>query len=135
MLQSFQDLADIVTVIKTHRSVNVMMNPACGNVVVRDESKCAKCSGMISTFVTQISTKTTHLLHGEPQPTLRTDHRLLTCERQLHMCTSLDCAQTNTSSMLRIVKNTGLLITGYWTMRTKKKTMLQSKQSFLWRSS
>ena len=70
MLQSFQDLTDVVTAIKTHRSVKVMMNPACGNVVVRSESKCAKCSGMISTFVTQISTMTIHVLHGEPQPPL-----------------------------------------------------------------
>ena len=81
MLQSFQDRADILTAIKTYRSVKVMMNPEGGNVVVRDESECAKCSGMISTFVTQISTMTINVLHGEPQPTLGMDYRLLTCWR------------------------------------------------------
>ena len=35
VLQSFQDLADIVTAIKTHGSVKVIMNPAGGNIVVR----------------------------------------------------------------------------------------------------
>ena len=73
MLQSFQDLANVVTVIETHSSVKVMMNPSCGNVVVRDEPKCAKCIGMISTFITQISTMAIHVLHGEPQPTLGMD--------------------------------------------------------------
>ena len=37
------------------------------------------------------------------------------------MCTSLDCAQTKNSSMQRTVINTRLLITGYWTLGTKKK--------------
>ena len=66
---------------ETHRSVKIMMKPACGNVVIRDESKCAKCSDMISTFVTQICTMTIHVLHGDPQPMLGADYRLLTCER------------------------------------------------------
>ena len=49
-----------------HKSDKVMMNPACGNVMTRGESECAFCSGMVSTFVTQISTVTIHVLHGEP---------------------------------------------------------------------
>ena len=56
-----------------------MMNPACGDVVAKDEPKSAKCSGMVSAFVTQIPTMTIHVLHGEPQSSLGMDHRLLTC--------------------------------------------------------
>ena len=66
VLQSFQDLADVVTSIKTHGSVKVIMNLAGGNIVARGESECAKCSGMVSTFVTMISNVTIHVLHGEP---------------------------------------------------------------------
>ena len=65
------NLADVVTAIKTHRSVKVMMDPARGNVVARSDSECAKCSGMISTFVTQISTMTIDVLHGEQQPRMK----------------------------------------------------------------
>ena len=79
MLQSFQDLADVVTAIKTHGSVKAVMNPACGNTVTRGESECAKCSGMGSLFDAQIPTVTILVLHGEPWPVLSTDHRLLTC--------------------------------------------------------
>ena len=50
-----------------------MTSPSCGNVVVRDEPKCAKCSGMVSAFVTQIPTMTVHVLHGEPQSALGMD--------------------------------------------------------------
>ena len=63
-------LHQVATVIETHSSVKVLMNPSCGNVVTRDEPKCAKCSSMISTFVTQVSTMTIHVLHGEPQSAL-----------------------------------------------------------------
>ena len=65
-LQSFQDLGDVVTAIKSRRSIKVIMNPAGGNIVARGKSECHKCSGMVSTFITQISTGTTHVLHGEP---------------------------------------------------------------------
>ena len=46
------------------------------------------------------------------------------------MCTSLDCAQTNTSSMHRIVINTRLLITGDWTTRTKKRQCFNHSSHF-----
>ena len=88
-----------------------MTNPACGDVMARDEPKCAKCSGTVSTFITQISTVTVDVLHDETKPVLGKDHRLLTCERRLHMCASLDGAQTNTSNVQRIVIDTRLLIT------------------------
>ena len=45
VLQSFQDLADDVTAIKTHGSVKVIKNPAGGNIVARSNSECPKCSG------------------------------------------------------------------------------------------
>ena len=74
---------------KTYRGVRVTTNPARGDVMARDEPKCAKGSSMVSAFVTQIPAVTMHVLHGEPQPVLSTDHRLLTCVRQLHMCAGL----------------------------------------------
>ena len=130
VLQSFQNLADVVKTIKIYGSVKVIMNPACGNVVTRCESECAKCSGMVSTFITQISTVTVHVLHGEPNPVLGSKHGSLTCERQLHMWTTMDRAQANTSSMLRI-------ITKYTVDRREpldhvdqERTTLQSRQSF-----
>ena len=43
---------------KTYGSVKVIMNPADGNTVARGKSECPKCSGMVSTFITQISTVT-----------------------------------------------------------------------------
>ena len=49
------------------------------------------------------------------------DQILLTCKCKLHMSTSLNSAQTNTSIMHRIVINTRLLIMGDWTTRTKKR--------------
>ena len=73
LFEWFQDLADVVAAIKTYRSVKVLTSPACGNVVVTDEPKCAKCSGMVSAFVTQIPTMTVRVLHGEPQSTLGLD--------------------------------------------------------------
>ena len=66
VLQSFQDLADVVTAIKTNRGVEVMTNPASGDVMARDEPKCAKRSSMIGAFVTQIPTVIIYVLHGEP---------------------------------------------------------------------
>ena len=78
--------------LKTHGSVKVMTNPAGGNVVAGGKSECPKCNGMVSTFITQISTETVHVLHDETKPVLGEDHRLLTCERQLHMCAILDRA-------------------------------------------
>ena len=51
VLNSFKSFTDAVVPIETSRSVKVMTSPACGNVVVRDEPKCAKCSGMVSAFV------------------------------------------------------------------------------------
>ena len=116
-LQLFQDFGDIVTAITAHGCVKVLMNPAGGNVVVRGKAERPKCSGMVSTFRTQISTMTVHVLHGEPRFALNEYHGLLTSECQLHMCTSLDRAQANTTSMLRIIKNTRLLIPGHRTMR------------------
>ena len=68
-----------------------MTNPARSHVVARDESKCAKGSSMVSAFVTQIPSVTLHVLHGEPWPVLSTDHRLVTCERQLHVCGLESC--------------------------------------------
>ena len=97
VLQSFQDLSDVVTAIRTHGTVKVKKKkkkPAGGNIVARGKSECPKCSGMVSTFITQISTVTVHVLHGELLPVLSADHRLLTCERQLHTCAGLDRAQT-----------------------------------------
>ena len=81
----------------------------------------SQCSGMISTFITQISTVTVHVLHGETKPVLSADHGLLTYERQLHMCASLDRAQTNSSSVFRVTIDTRLLIPGHRTMKTKKR--------------
>ena len=111
VLQSFQDLADVVTAIKTHGSVKVIANPAGGNIAARGKSECPKRSGVVSTFITQISIVTVHVLHGESKPVLGAQHGPLTCECQLHVCTSLDRAQANTSSVLRIKKDTCLLIT------------------------
>ena len=71
-----------------------------------DEPKSAKRSSMIGAFVTQVSTMTIHVLHGKSQSVLNMNHRLLTCKCKLHMSTSLDCAQTNASSMHGIIKNT-----------------------------
>ena len=42
-----------------------MTNPARGDIMARDESKCAKGSSMVSAFITQIPTVTIHVLHGE----------------------------------------------------------------------
>ena len=70
VLQSFQDLGDVVTSIKTHGSVKMIVNPAGGNIVARGKSECPKRSGMVSTFISQISTVTVHVLHGEPKPVL-----------------------------------------------------------------
>ena len=76
VLQSFQDLADVVTAIKTHRSVKVMMNPACVATLWLEMSpNVPSPAAMISTFVTKISTMTIHVLHGEPQPSLGTCKR------------------------------------------------------------
>ena len=121
VLQSLQDLADVVTAIKTHGCVKVIMNPSGGNIMARGKAECPKCGGMVSTFITQIPSVTVHVLHGEPQPVLDTDHGPLTCERQLHMCAGLDRAQAHSSSLFRILKNTRLLISGHWTMRTKER--------------
>ena len=38
--------------------------------MARGKSECPRCSGMVSTFTTQISTVTVHVLHGEPKPVL-----------------------------------------------------------------
>ena len=80
VLQSFQDLADVVTAIKTHGSVKVITNPAGGNVVARGKTEGPKCIGMVRTFITQIYTVTVHVLHGEPKPVLGAWHRPLTCK-------------------------------------------------------
>ena len=58
MLQSFKSLADVVTAIKTYSGVKVVTNPARGDILARDESKCAKGSSMMSAFITQIPTVT-----------------------------------------------------------------------------
>ena len=42
------------------------MNPAGDSIVTRCKSEGPKCSGMVSTFITQISTVTEYVLHGEP---------------------------------------------------------------------
>ena len=69
------------------------MNPAGGNIVARCKSECPKCSGMVSTFITQVSTVTKNVLHGEVVVCVGHGwHRLLTCERHLHMCAGLDRA-------------------------------------------
>ena len=70
VLQSFQDFADVVAAFKTHGSIKVIMNPAGGNIVARGKSECPKCSGMVRTFITQISTGIVHVLHGEPKRVL-----------------------------------------------------------------
>ena len=44
-----------------------MMNPAGGNVVARSKAEGPKCSGMVNTFITQISTGTVHVLQGDPK--------------------------------------------------------------------
>ena len=111
----------LLTTITTGRCVKVMTNPASGNIVVRGKAEGPKCGGMASTFITQISTVTAHALHGESKFALSENHGSLTRECQLNMCTSLDGAQANTSSVLRIKLDTRLLITGYWKMRSKKR--------------
>ena len=120
-LQSFQDLSDVVTAIKTRGCIKVLVNPAGGNVMVRGKAEGPKCSGMVSTFITQISTVTVHVLHGEPKFALSENHGPLRWACQRHMRTSLDRAQANTSSMQRIITNTRLLIPDHWAMRTKEK--------------
>ena len=60
-LQSFQDLGDIVTAIKAHGCVIVLTG---GNVVVRGKAEGPKCSGMVSTFITQISTHSMDRWHA-----------------------------------------------------------------------
>ena len=62
MLQSFENLADVVTAIKTDNGVKVMMSPARGDIMARDKSKFAKGSNMVSA---QIPTVSIHVLHGE----------------------------------------------------------------------
>ena len=76
---------------------------------------------MVSTFITKITTVTTHVLHGEPKFALSERHGSLTRECQLHMCTGLDRAQTKTSSIQRIVINARLPIPGHRAMRTRKR--------------
>ena len=120
VLQPFQDFVDVAASIKTHGRTKVMMNPAGGNIVARDKSESPKCGGMVSTFITQISTMTVHVLHGEPNFVLSAYHGPLTSECQLHMCTSLDRPQANTSCMLGILINTRVLLASRWTMWTKK---------------
>ena len=83
-----------------------MTDPTRGDIMARDEPKSAKGSSMIGAFVTQISTVTKYVLHGGPWPVLSAYHRLLTCKRQLYVCSGLDRAQTNASSMHSIIKNT-----------------------------
>ena len=41
------------------------MNPTGGNIRVRGKARGPQCSGMVSTPITQISTGTVHVLHGE----------------------------------------------------------------------
>ena len=55
-----------------HSGVKVMTNPARGDVMARDEPKCANGSNMVSEFVTQIPIVIIYVLHGEPWPVLRT---------------------------------------------------------------
>ena len=85
------------------------------------KSECAKCSGMVSTFITQISTVTIHLLHGEPKFALSENHGSLTSECQLHKCTSLDRAQAKTSSMQRIIMNASTAHPSHRAMRAKER--------------
>ena len=67
LLQSFhKSFADVVTAIKTDRSVKIVTNPTRGDNMARDEPKSAEGSSMIGAFVTQVSTVTVHMLHGEP---------------------------------------------------------------------
>ena len=66
VLQSFQDFVNVVAAIKTHGSFKVITNPAGGNTVPGRRSECPKCSGVVRTFITQISTVTVHVLQGEP---------------------------------------------------------------------
>ena len=47
-------------------SSTVIMNTAGGNIVARCKSEGPKCSGIVSSFITQISTVTKYVLHGEP---------------------------------------------------------------------
>ena len=101
--------------------VKVIMNPAGGNIVARGKFEGPKCGGMVSTFINQISTVTVHVLHGESKFVLSAYHGPLTCECQLHTCTSMDRAQANSSSMLGIIEDTRLLVTSHWTMWTKKR--------------
>ena len=65
-LQSFQNLGDVVTATKTHERIKVIMNPVSGDIMARDEPKSAKGGSMIGALITQISTVTKYVLHGEP---------------------------------------------------------------------
>ena len=100
------DETDTVVPVETSISVTVVPNPTRSDRVARHKHVSAKGSSMIGPFVTQISTMTVHVLHGKTQSVLNTNHRLVTSKSQLHVSAGLDRAQTNTSSMHGIIKNT-----------------------------
>ena len=109
---------------------DTVRNPTRGDIVARDKPVSAKGNSMIGAFVTQNSTMTVHVLHGKTQSVLNTNHRLLTCERQLHMCAGLNRAQTNSSSMHGILKKNMTVRPEPQGHEDQDKTKLQSWQSF-----
>ena len=114
-LHSFQDLGDVVTAFKMHRSMKVSMNPAGDNIVASIPSAAAwSAVASMSTLYDQC-------------PKVATAHnarRMVTVEiwvmNVLHMCAGLDRAQTKSSSVFRIKKDARLLITVTGPWRTRK---------------
>ena len=75
---------------------------------------------MIGTFIARIPSVTVHVLHGKPQSVLGVQGGALTSKCQLRVRAGLDCAQTYTRIVLRVVKNIRFLVAGYRAARAKK---------------
>ena len=117
-LQSFQGLGDVVTAIKTHPSLSRITQRVA--TLWLEVSPNVTSAAAWSAHHFQSSTVTIHVFHGEPKFALGENHGPLTCESQLHIRTSLDRAQANSSSVFRIMVNTRIRITGNLATRTEE---------------
>ena len=115
VLETFLDLADIVTAIRIFGKVKFLQIQR----LARSKTQCPQCSGMVTTFITQMSTVTVHVLHGEPSCVGR-NSRTVDMRAPVAHVYVLYRAQANSSSVLGITINTRVRITDYRTMWTKR---------------
>ena len=93
VLISFKCFTDTLVPIETTIRVEGVSNSTRDDFVARDKPISAKGNSVIGTFVTQFSTMTENVLHGETQFVVNTNHRLLTSKCQLHVGAGLDRAR------------------------------------------